>query len=61
MAERPPKKPKPPRALRPGKCSADARHISNETGLGIVEVENLLREGRTREDLLALAERKGRR
>lgn len=52
---------RPPRALRAGNCTEEARHISNATGLPIVEVENLLRAGRTRADLMALAEKKRKR
>jgi hypothetical protein len=54
----PPNDKRAPRALRAGNCSEEARHISTATGLTIVEVENLLRAGRTREELLVLAERR---
>lgn len=56
-----PKDPRAPRALRAGNCSEEARHISNSTGLPIVEVENLLRSGRKKEDLMVLAEEKRKR
>lgn len=55
MPERP-RPPKPPRALRAGSCSEKARHLSKRIGLSIVEVENLLREGRTPKDLEALVD-----
>jgi len=43
-----------PKVLREGKCSALAREIAAELGLGIVEVQNLLYLGRTREELLSM-------
>lgn len=61
MGEEEPKPPRPPRALRAGKCSEKARHISTATGLEIVEVENLLRAGRTEADLMIMAKRKRER
>lgn len=56
-----PKLPKrPPRALAPGSCSEEARHLSRRTGLEIVEIENLLREGRTAKELEALVDKERR-
>ena len=61
MPPRQPRPPKPPRALRAGNCREAARHISNATGLDIIEVENLLRAGRTAKDLEALVDKEKRR
>jgi hypothetical protein len=58
---RSPKPKRPPRALRAECCSEEAADIAGDTGLGVVEVENLLRAGRTRDELMILADGKRRR
>jgi hypothetical protein len=56
-----PKEPKAPRALRVESCSDEAKRIAARIGISIIEVENLLRQGRTAAELLVLAERRKRR